>query len=155
MLYWLVSENLLMTDDCQRTLLMISQHWFRYWFGAVRQQAIAWTNVDLDPCRHMASLGHNELIQCLIQFSVYFVCVCRAVFLRRRSRELLDNDELQRLWFLLDKHHTPPLVGDEQMINYEDFLKVSAEAGVKCKWVVVLKFTVVTHGYINRTSVGK
>ena len=33
---------------------MISQYWFRY-------QAITWTNVDLDPCRHMASLGHNEL----------------------------------------------------------------------------------------------
>lgn len=57
----------------------------------------------------------------------------RAVFLQRRSRELLDNDELQGLWFLLDKYHTPPLVGEEQMINYEDFLKVSAEAGEKCK----------------------
>ena len=30
-------------------------------FGAVRQQAITWANVDPDPCRHMASLGHNEL----------------------------------------------------------------------------------------------
>ena len=29
--------------------------------GAVRQQAITWTNVDPDLCRHMASLGHNEL----------------------------------------------------------------------------------------------
>ena len=25
---------------------MISQLWFRWWLGAVRQQAIAWTNVD-------------------------------------------------------------------------------------------------------------
>ncbi|XP_019624091.1 PREDICTED: serine/threonine-protein phosphatase 2A regulatory subunit B'' subunit gamma-like isoform X1 [Branchiostoma belcheri] len=57
----------------------------------------------------------------------------RAVFLQRRSRQLLDNDELQSLWFLLDKHHTPPLMGDEKMINYEDFLKVSLEAGPKCK----------------------
>ncbi|CAH1791111.1 unnamed protein product [Owenia fusiformis] len=57
----------------------------------------------------------------------------RAVFLQRRSRELLDNDELQGLWFLLDKHHTPPLVGEEQMINYEDFLKVAQQAGSKCK----------------------
>jgi len=57
----------------------------------------------------------------------------RAVFLQRRSRELLDNDELQGLWFLLDKHHTPPLVGEEQLINYEDFLKVKSEAGPKCK----------------------
>ncbi|XP_071962016.1 serine/threonine-protein phosphatase 2A regulatory subunit B'' subunit gamma-like isoform X2 [Antedon mediterranea] len=57
----------------------------------------------------------------------------RAVFLQRRSRELLDNEELQNLWFLLDKHHTPPMVGEDQMINYEDFLKVSQEAGPKCK----------------------
>lgn len=57
----------------------------------------------------------------------------RAVFLQRKSRELLDNDELQNLWFLLDKHHTPPLFGDEQMINYEDFLKVAGEAGEKCR----------------------
>lgn len=57
----------------------------------------------------------------------------RAVFLQRRSRELLDNDELQKLWFLLDKHHTPPLHGEEQMISYQDFQLVSAEAGPKCK----------------------
>lgn len=57
----------------------------------------------------------------------------RAVFLQRRSRELLDNEELQNLWYLLDKHHTPPLVGEDQMINYEDFLKVAAASGTKCK----------------------
>ncbi|XP_071550751.1 serine/threonine-protein phosphatase 2A regulatory subunit B'' subunit gamma-like [Panulirus ornatus] len=52
----------------------------------------------------------------------------RAVFLQRRSRELLDNDELKNLWMLLDEH------GDEeQMINYEDFLKVAEQAGPKCK----------------------
>ena len=29
--------------------------------GATRQQAIAWADVDPDLCRHMTSLGHNEL----------------------------------------------------------------------------------------------
>ena len=29
-----------------------------------RQQAITWANVDQDLCRHMASLGHNELLHC-------------------------------------------------------------------------------------------
>eukprot|EP00112_Aurelia_sp_Birch-Aquarium-sp1_P015360 Seg3398.4 transcript_id=Seg3398.4/GoldUCD/mRNA.D3Y31 product="Serine/threonine-protein phosphatase 2A regulatory subunit B'' subunit gamma" protein_id=Seg3398.4/GoldUCD/D3Y31 len=57
----------------------------------------------------------------------------RAVFLQRRSRELLDNDELHELWNLLEKHQTPPSVGDEQMINYEGFLKVRDEAGEKSK----------------------
>ena len=49
------------SDECHRILLMISQDWFRYWLGAVRQEAITWANVDSVPCRLMASLGHNEL----------------------------------------------------------------------------------------------
>ncbi|XP_051476599.1 serine/threonine-protein phosphatase 2A regulatory subunit B'' subunit gamma isoform X2 [Apus apus] len=57
----------------------------------------------------------------------------RAVFLQRKSRELLDNEELQNLWFLLDKHQTPPMIGEEAMINYENFLKVGEKAGTKCK----------------------
>ncbi|KAI2570966.1 protein phosphatase 2 regulatory subunit B''gamma [Homo sapiens] len=57
----------------------------------------------------------------------------RAVFLQRKSRELLDNEELQNLWFLLDKHQTPPMIGEEAMINYENFLKVGEKAGAKCK----------------------
>ena len=44
------------------TSSMISQHWFRWWLGAVRQQAITWANVDLAPCHHMASPGHNLMM---------------------------------------------------------------------------------------------
>ena len=40
---------------------MISQHWFRWWIGAVRHRAITWANVDPDLCHQMASLGLNEL----------------------------------------------------------------------------------------------
>ena len=47
-------------DECHSTLLMISQHWFSEWLGAVRQQAIAWADVDPDLYRHMASQGPNE-----------------------------------------------------------------------------------------------
>lgn len=57
----------------------------------------------------------------------------RAAFLQRKSRELLDNDELQNLWFLLDKYQTLPPLRDEQMINYEDFIKVKEQTGEKCK----------------------
>ncbi|XP_066591199.1 serine/threonine-protein phosphatase 2A regulatory subunit B'' subunit gamma-like [Prorops nasuta] len=56
----------------------------------------------------------------------------RALFLQRRSRQLLDNNELKALWMLLDEHHSPPLSGDEQLINYEDFKKVGTLAGPKC-----------------------
>ncbi|KAM4724315.1 serine/threonine-protein phosphatase 2A regulatory subunit B'' subunit gamma [Anableps anableps] len=57
----------------------------------------------------------------------------RAVFLQRKSRELLDNEELQNLWFLLDKHQVPPISGDEAMINYEAYLQVGEKAGPKCR----------------------
>ncbi|XP_072754292.1 serine/threonine-protein phosphatase 2A regulatory subunit B'' subunit gamma-like [Anoplolepis gracilipes] len=56
----------------------------------------------------------------------------RALFLQRRSRQLLDNNELKALWVLLDKYHSPPLSGDEQLINYEDFKTVGKLAGTKC-----------------------
>ena len=49
------------SDECHCSLLMIRQHWIRWWLGAVRQQAITWANVDPDLCRHVVSLGHNEL----------------------------------------------------------------------------------------------
>ena len=57
-----ISQAKLPADEHHWTLVIISQHWFRWWLGAIRQQAIAWTNVDLDPCHHIASLGQNELI---------------------------------------------------------------------------------------------
>ncbi|KAM7376658.1 hypothetical protein PAMP_006378 [Pampus punctatissimus] len=57
----------------------------------------------------------------------------RAVFLQRKSRELLDNEELQNLWFLLDKHQVPPVSGEEAMISYEAYLQVGEKAGPKCK----------------------
>lgn len=53
----------------------------------------------------------------------------RAMFLQRRSRELLDNNELKALWALLDKHHSPPHYADEQLINYHDFMKVASLTG--------------------------
>ena len=56
-----VSLVKLPSDECNWILLMICQHWFRKWPGAVRQQAITWASVDPDLCRQMASLGHNEL----------------------------------------------------------------------------------------------
>ena len=39
-----------------------SQHWIGLWLGAVSQQAMIWGNIDQEPCRHMASVGSNELM---------------------------------------------------------------------------------------------
>ena len=34
--------------------------------AATRQQAITWTNIDQDSCRHMASQGHNEFSDAIL-----------------------------------------------------------------------------------------
>ena len=65
----MISQAKLPSDAHHLTWVIISQYWFRQRLGAVRQQAITWTNVDLDPGRHMASVGHNELT---IEWKVYF-----------------------------------------------------------------------------------
>ena len=58
--------------------LMKNQHWFRQWLGAVRQQAITWTNADQDQWRNTVSLGANELILWTpdILSTMYFAISC-------------------------------------------------------------------------------
>ena len=51
----------LLGGEFRRTPLIASQHWIRWWLGAVRQQAITWFIVDPDLYPHMASLGHCEI----------------------------------------------------------------------------------------------
>ena len=43
--------------------LMITPHGFRYWSGALKQQAITWVKGKPDIYRHMASLDNNEISQ--------------------------------------------------------------------------------------------
>lgn len=57
----------------------------------------------------------------------------RTLFLQKRSKELLDNNELKVLWGLLEKNYTLPAVNTEQFISYDDYLKVVRLAGEKCK----------------------
>ena len=51
----------LLPGECHRTLLMMSQHWFRWWLGVIKQKVI-WVNVDQNLCHHMASLSRNKLM---------------------------------------------------------------------------------------------
>lgn len=54
----------------------------------------------------------------------------RSNLLKRRSQQLLDNNELKELWVLLDRNQSYP---DEQLITYTDFQKVTFLAGPKIK----------------------
>ena len=55
-----VSLIKLHSDSYHWASLKKSQHWYRLWLGAVRQQAMIWSKVDWDPCRHSASLSYDE-----------------------------------------------------------------------------------------------
>ena len=47
--------------------VQMSQHWFRWWIGAIKNQAITWANFGSNVYRHMASLGHHQLKQCRVR----------------------------------------------------------------------------------------
>ena len=59
----LTEQNSSLSYQCEFALWGMPQNLTneKSWLGAIRQQAITWTNVDQDLCRHMAPLGHNEL----------------------------------------------------------------------------------------------
>lgn len=59
----------------------------------------------------------------------------RTLFLQKRSKELLDNNELKNLWALLEKNYTQPAINNEQLICYDDYLRVVRIAGEKFKLV--------------------
>ena len=49
--------------ECHRTLLMITQQWFRQWLGPSGNMPYTWTNVGPNLCHNMASQGHNDYNQ--------------------------------------------------------------------------------------------
>lgn len=56
----------------------------------------------------------------------------RAQFLQKKSKELLDNNELKHLWTLLEKSNgSYSTSNDELTINYFQFQKIRDEAGPK------------------------
>ena len=57
----------LLSGECPRTSVMISQHWFRWWLSAVRH-CHCLSQCDPFRCSHMVSTGHNELMYFSIPF---------------------------------------------------------------------------------------
>lgn len=108
------------------------------------QQALENLKIDKeeDSTSTSPSINNNKTFQTIPQF--YFKLPkndsltqklreeARTLFLQKRSKQLLDNNELKNLWGLLEKYHTPPVIGDEQFISYENYLKVAKLGGEKC-----------------------
>ena len=62
----------------------------------------------------------------------------RAQFLQRRSRSLLDNEELKKLYSTLESHSVTPeenLVSlcEDNLMDYESFLKAKGASSSKCQ----------------------
>ena len=62
----------------------------------------------------------------------------RAQFLQRRSRSLLDNEELKKLYSILEAQSVPPeeefsSLCEDNLLNYEQFLKAKEESSEKCQ----------------------
>ena len=47
-------DTLLPSVEDHKTSLIISEHWFKYWLGAIRKWAITRASVDPDMCCHLA-----------------------------------------------------------------------------------------------------
>ncbi|CAH8502379.1 unnamed protein product [Dicrocoelium dendriticum] len=57
----------------------------------------------------------------------------RASLLESKSHDVLESEELQALWFLLDKYQSPPDINGEKFISYENFRKAASEADPKAR----------------------
>ena len=74
---------------------MNSQYWFRWWLGAVTEQANTWTNVNRDQCRHIALLG---------ELTEYDTCMYRR-FDKLPKTDIYENGllfEYAVLWLLCE-----------------------------------------------------
>ena len=64
-IFELISRIQVLSISCKigqydKTSLMISLHWFKYWPATVMQQAITWRSVEQISWRHMVSIGQNQ-----------------------------------------------------------------------------------------------
>ncbi|XP_054725958.1 serine/threonine-protein phosphatase 2A regulatory subunit B'' subunit gamma-like isoform X1 [Anastrepha obliqua] len=81
---------------------------------------------------HAPPPAHNALRQNLRKEA-------HSLFLQKRSQELLDNDELGALWTLLEKHCTQVTPLGQQLIDYDDYLKLLEAVSAKCKKYVTAR----------------
>ena len=45
----------------------------------------------------------------------------RTLLLQKKSAEVLSSEAMEALWPILDKHYSKPVVGEEKMMNFDDF----------------------------------
>lgn len=76
----------------------------------------------------------------------------RAQFLQRRSRSLLDNEELKKLYSILEANSNQPeeefaSLCEDNLMNYDSFLKAKAASSSKCQqYFHPMTFAKLQHG---------
>ena len=125
----------LLSDGCHWTLLVISQHWFRQWLGAVRQQAIIRTSVDQDLQRHMASLGPSELTSINKLFPTkwnVYLATTMVILLRILLKNVWMNfHEILRITYTVEE-----TIFENNFVSFFTIYSyIYSGDGVVCEWV--------------------
>ena len=114
---------------------MISQHWFRWWLGVIRQQAITWTNVDPDLCRQ------NELICDMLEQHVWVNQVSKTCFLT----DFLIFSQLVWCWIFSVDHWAPVSYVLQTIWPFLNFRNIFWKSGVLGifpeSWKIFLHFS--------------
>ena len=76
----------MLSGECHRTPLMTSQHSFRLWLGAVRQQAITWTNFDPDLHCHIYDIVRKQFTFFDQSQAIYHFCTNQSFWFERMKR---------------------------------------------------------------------
>lgn len=77
------------------------------------------------PCFYKAMPKDNEVVKHKLREEA------RALFLQRKSNALIDNEELQKLWFLLEENKTENAQADDHLISYRNFKFVGSKCSPK------------------------
>ncbi|CAG5094828.1 Oidioi.mRNA.OKI2018_I69.XSR.g13897.t1.cds [Oikopleura dioica] len=77
------------------------------------------------PRFHKALPKENEVVKHKLREEA------RALFLQRKSNALMDNEELQKLWFLLEENKTENVMSDDHLISYRNFKAVGSKCSQK------------------------
>jgi len=82
---------------------------------------------DVIPQFHKVLPGEEDFLQQKLREEA------RAQFLQRKSKLLLDNAELKELWVILDSHTSGAQVGEDQMMDWDQYCVVRSLVSDKCR----------------------
>ena len=71
---------------------LTNEKWTLVQVMLIRQQTTTWANADPDLCRHMASLGHNELIRKICDY-VHGIWQYQTLLISQKTTTIVFNNQ--------------------------------------------------------------